>query len=70
MIDDLVQKTIYESNHCIFTTAINDQLICSKDRNFDFNGIPIRMCIYYPCNRIIELNKSFEIDILNRKRMK
>ena len=54
--------------HCFFSTAINDEITCSKDGEFDFNGFESHICRHYPCNKIIEMNKKFGIDIQHQNK--
>jgi len=67
MFPDFTTQIIEESNKCCFSTCISDEMTCCKDGDFDFNGFPVSRCKHYPCNRIIDLNKKFGIDILKRK---
>jgi len=67
MFPDFTKQVIEDSEQCFFTTAINDEMTCSKDGMFDFNGLELHICKYYPCSKIIELNKKFGINILKRK---
>lgn len=63
MFPDFIAQVFEADEKCFFTTAINDEITCSKDGEIDFNGFSLHECRHYPCDKIIEINKKFGIDI-------
>lgn len=59
MFPDFIGQTFEKDGECFFTTAISDQMTCSKDGMSDFNGFTLHECRHFPCEKIKELNKKF-----------